>query len=125
MRPLTAKPPMESIYCLPDVIGLLLCGFCASIDPDFYDYMKLINFVRSRVKEGAKGPEVLAQVLADEGVAFRSGEKYAIPVREDDAVLFRFEQGLKELSGLVIRDSGKEVQVAMDVSFLLRVLTPC
>lgn len=80
--------------------------------------MKLINFIRSLVKEGAKGPEILAKALADNGSAFKTGDKYAIPAIEDDAVLFRFEQGLKELSGLEIRASGKEIQVAVDVRFL-------
>lgn len=84
------------------------------LDPDFIDYMKLINFIRSLVKEGAKGPEILAKALADNGSAFKTGDKYAIPAIEDDAVLFRFEQGLKELSGLEIRASGKEIQVAVD-----------
>lgn len=58
---------------------------------DFYGNIKLVNFIRSEVKEGRSVSPTISQKDFDD-------EKYLKPVLEDDALLFNLDE-LPEASG--------------------------
>jgi protein arginine N-methyltransferase 3 len=54
---------------------------------DLYERIKLINFVRTEVKNGNKLPDISSKAVFED-------DKYLRPVLEDDAVLFSMDEYL-------------------------------
>jgi hypothetical protein len=63
-------------------------ALCSSHQLDFYGRIRLVNFVRSAVKDGFGAADVLEGVR---GGQWREEDKFLQPVMEDDAVLFNLE----------------------------------
>lgn len=59
---------------------------------DFYDAVRLVNYIRSEVKAGKPKPEIVSKQ------AFQD-DKYLQPVLEDDALLFNLDEILEEQAG--------------------------
>lgn len=91
----TFKSVQEMLAHCKDEHGFDFTAVQAELKLDFYDRIRLVNYIRSQVKAGVSKPDVSTKdVFAD--------EKYLQPVLEDDAFLF----GLDDVDGGEVADPG-------------------
>lgn len=84
----TFPSPAEMLAYCKDTHGFDFLGIVRRLQLDFYGCIKLVNFVRQRVKQGQEIPEH----ISEEDIA---DEQLLKPVLENDALLFNLDEVLE------------------------------